>query len=195
MGILLPYCSASFFGKSPKSGQLILLSIEETPILEPLTTCFCKQIAVWKYIIYSSWTNWDIEMQNKKMSILRLQNRMVCNWSIPTRQYENQTRPRLQTKKIILENSLSNKFQKRPRQLKTQNFISANNFKNEPNSVSTNDIWLQCMCNLRAPALITGILYQTVPTLIFALNWCYHAPNAAKACSLYNGSKIFSFSL
>lgn len=38
-------------------------------------------------------------MQNKKMSILRLQNRMVCNWSIPTRQYENQTRPRLQTKK------------------------------------------------------------------------------------------------
>lgn len=38
-------------------------------------------------------------MQNKKMLILRLQNRMVCNWSIPTRQYENQTRPRLQTKK------------------------------------------------------------------------------------------------
>lgn len=88
-----------FFGKSPKSGQLILLSIEETPILEPLTTCFCKQISVWKYIVYSNWTNWDIEMQNKKMSILRLQNRMVCNWSIPTRQYENQTRPRLQTKK------------------------------------------------------------------------------------------------
>lgn len=43
-------------------------------------------------------------------------------------------------KKIILENSLSNKFQKRPRQLKTQNFISANNLTNEPNSVSTNDL-------------------------------------------------------
>lgn len=88
------------FWKVPKIRPINFMSIEETPpILEPLTTCFCKQISVWKYIVYSSWTNWDIEMQNKKMSILRLQNRMVCNWSIPTRQYENQTRPRLQTKK------------------------------------------------------------------------------------------------